>query len=119
VFVLRLHAPQAHQLLEGDAQLVAQRAEVLFDQVAVEAVVPGGHGRVRGEHRALGHFAQRFVEAPAVGLHAVAHRLQRGKGAVPFVEMVNARVDPQCPQRADAPHPATSSCRTRVRLSPP
>ena len=32
VLVLRLDAAQAHQLLERDAQLVAQRAEVLLDQ---------------------------------------------------------------------------------------
>ena len=42
---------------------VAQRAQVLFDQAAVEAVVAGRHGRVRGEDGVLGHFAQRVVEA--------------------------------------------------------
>ena len=40
--------------------------KMLFDQAAVEAVVPGRHRRVRGEHRVLGDFAQRFVERQAV-----------------------------------------------------
>ena len=107
VLVLRLDAPQAHQLLGRDAQLVAQRAEVLFDQVAVEAVVAGGHGRVRGEHRVLGHLAQRRVEAHAVVLHPRADGFQRGERAVAFVEMIDAGRDAQglqCPHAAHAGH---------------
>ena len=63
VLVLRLDAAQAHQLVVGDAQLVAQRAEMLFDQPAVEAVVSGGHGRVRGEDGVLRDLAEGLVEA--------------------------------------------------------
>ncbi len=36
--------------------------KMLFDQAAVEAVVAGGHRRVRGEDGVLGDFAQRVVE---------------------------------------------------------
>ena len=46
-----------------DAQSIAQRAQVLFDQAAVESVVAGRHRRVRGKDRVLSHVAQRFVEA--------------------------------------------------------
>ena len=60
--VLRLDAAEAHQLLKRNAQLVAQRAEVLFDQSAVETVVPGGHGGVRRESRMLGDLPQRFIK---------------------------------------------------------
>ena len=81
MLVLRLDPPQAHQLLEGDAQLVAQGAEVLLDQGAVEAVVAGGHRRVGGEDGAMGHLAQGRLEAHAVVLHADADGLQGGKGA--------------------------------------
>ena len=87
-FVVRLDAAQAHQLLERNAQLIAQWAEVLFDQPAVEAIVPGRHGRMRGEDRVLGHFAQGIVEAHAVVLHPLADRFERGKHAVPFVQMI-------------------------------
>ena len=104
VLVLRLDAPQAHQLLGRDAQLVAQRAKVLFDQVAVEAVVAGGHGRVRGEDGVLGHLAQGGVEAHAVVLHPRADGLERGERAVAFVEMIDARRDAQGLQRPHAAH---------------
>ena len=62
VLVLRLDAAEAHQLGGRNAELVAQRAQVLFDQAGVEAVVAGGDGRVRGEDRVLGDFAEGFVE---------------------------------------------------------
>ena len=43
-------------------KLVAERAEMLFDQAAVEAIVSGGHGRVRRENGVLGDFAEGVVE---------------------------------------------------------
>ena len=104
VFVLRLDAAQAHQLFGGDSQLVAQRPKVLFDQVAIEAVVAGGHGRVRGEDGVLRHVAQGDVEAHAVVFHPLADGFQRGETAMPFVEMVHAGRDAQRPQGADAAH---------------
>ena len=104
VVVLRLDAAQAHQLFEGDAQLVAQGTKVLLDQVAIETVVAGRHGRVRGEDRAMRHFAETDFEAHAVFLHPLADRLQRGKGAVAFVEVIDARRDAQGRQGADAAH---------------
>ena len=105
VLVLRLDPAQAHQLLEGDAQLVAQRAKVLLDQRAVEAVVSGGDGRVRGEDGAMGDLPQRRLEAHPVFFHPHADGLERGEGAVPFVEVKNARGNPQGGQRADPAHP--------------
>ena len=54
VLVLRLDAAQAHELLVADAELIAQRAQMLFDQAAVKPVVAGRHRRVRGEDRAAG-----------------------------------------------------------------
>ncbi len=63
VFVLRFDAAEAHQLVVRDAELVAQRAKMLFDQgPPSKAVVAGGHGRVRGEDGVMGDFAQGFVE---------------------------------------------------------
>ena len=50
----------------------------------------------------MGHFAQTDFEAHAVFLHPLADRLQRGEGAVPFVEVINARRDAQGRQGADA-----------------
>jgi hypothetical protein len=47
--VLWLHAPKAHQLLVADAELVAQRAKVLFNKSAMKSIVPSWHRRVGGE----------------------------------------------------------------------
>ena len=77
VLVLRFDAAEAHQLLVRDAQLLTQRAQVLFDQLAFEAVVTRGHRRVRGEHRVLRHVAQRIVERQAVVAHPFADDFQR------------------------------------------
>ena len=103
--VVGLDAAQPHELLERDAQLIAQRPEMLFDQAAVEAVVPGGDRRVRGEHGVLGHFAQAFVERHAVFLHPLADRFQRGEHAVPLVEMIDAGRNAQRLERPDAADP--------------
>ncbi len=105
VLVLRLDPAQAHQLLERDAQLVAQRAKVLLDQRTVEAVVSGGHGRMRGEDGAMGDLPQRRLEAHPVVFHPHTDGLERGEGAVPFIEVKNARGDPQGGQGADPADP--------------
>jgi hypothetical protein len=114
---VRLDAAQAHQLLQRDAQLIAQRAQVLFDQPGVEAVVAGGHGRMRREHGPLRHFAQRIVEADAVIVHSLANRFDRGKRTVAFVEVIDARRNAQGPQRphaADAEHQLLANPRAMV-----
>ena len=71
--------------------LSPQRAQVLLDQFAVEAIVAGGHRRVGGEHGVLGDLAEGFVERHAVVLHPLADDLQRGERAVAFVQMVTRR----------------------------
>ena len=71
--VLRLDTAQTHQLVVGDAQVLPQRAQVFFDQSAVEAVVTGGHRCVGCKDRVLGDGAQSFVKAQSVGLHPLAN----------------------------------------------
>ena len=73
----------------------------------VEAIVAGGHGRVRGEDGVLGDFAERFVERQPVVGHPLADHFQRGERAVAFVQVIDAGHDAQRPQRlhaADAEH---------------
>ena len=71
---------------------------------AVEAVVAGRHGRVGGEDGVLRHVAQRIVKRHSVVLHPLADRLERGKRAVPLVQMIHAGRDAQRLQGPDAPH---------------
>ena len=102
--VVRLDASHAHQLFVVDAQLVAERTQVLFDQAAVETVVPGRDRRMGGKDRVLGNFADRVVERQAVVLHPLANPFERGKDAVSFVQMINAGHDSQGGQCFDPAH---------------
>ena len=66
---------------------------MLLDQIAVEPVMTGGHGRVGGED----HFARNLhgsgVEVQAFFLHAIADGFQHGEAAVALVEMEHAGRD--------------------------
>ena len=84
-------AAKAHEPLVGNAELVAQRTEVLLDEIAVEAIVTGGHRGVGGEDHFLGYLVGGGVEVQAFFLHAIANRFQYGETAVPLVEMEDAR----------------------------
>ena len=79
----------------------AQRTEVLLDERRREAIVAGRHRRVRREHHLRRDSAQRFGGADAFGLHALARQLERGKRAVPFVEVDDAGRDAERRQRLD------------------
>ena len=61
--------------------LSRKRAEMLFDQVGVEAVVAGGDGGVGGEDGVPGDFAEGFVEGQAVVGHALANDFERSERA--------------------------------------
>ena len=88
---------------------------MLFDQPAIEAIVPGRHRRVRGEDGVLRHFAQRVVERLAVVVHPLADRFERGKDAMSFVQMIDARRNAERRQRLDATHAQHQLLSMRVR----
>ncbi len=99
---MRLDAPEAHQLIERDAESIAGRAQVFFDEAAVEAVVTGRHRRVRGEARVLRHFAKRFVERHAIVFHHLTNDFERSERTVTFVQVIHARRDAERLERLDA-----------------
>ncbi len=47
-------ASQGHEILLGKTERLAQRSEVLLDQIGIEAIMAGGHGSVGSED----HFAR-------------------------------------------------------------
>ena len=96
-------ASQSHQRVVRKPQLLAEGAEVLFDQGRVKVVVTGDHGGMGGEDRLLGHLTGGVLERHPVVVHLLANHLQRGEGVVPLVEVIDAGGDSQGPQRA---HPA-------------
>jgi hypothetical protein len=99
VRVGRVLAPHRHQIVEREAELIAQRPEVLLDEAFVETVVAGGDRRVRGEHHLARHARHGLVEPDAFLDHPRADGLEDGKAAVPFVEVQYRRRDAHRPQR--------------------
>ena len=73
---MRFDAAQPHELLERDAELIAERAEMLFDQSAVEAIVSRRHRRMSRENRLLSDLSERFVERDTIFLHSLPDRLR-------------------------------------------
>src|ERR1700677_3648724 len=84
-------AAKAHEPLVRDAQLLAQGAQVLFNEIAVEAVVTSGYRGGGGEDHFPRYLMSSGVEVQAFFLHAIADGLQHGKTTVPFVEMEHSR----------------------------
>ncbi len=97
-----MFAAEAHQVFVGDAELVAQRSEVFFDQVGIEAVVAGRDGRVGGEDDFAWNLAGSGVEVEPFFFHARADGLKDGEAAVAFVEMQDAGRDAHGLERAES-----------------
>src|SRR5688572_29528407 len=75
---------------------------MLFDEVNRERVVPGGHRRMRREHRRRTDLVERLLEGRAL-LDEIADPLQDDEGRVPFVQMKDQGIRPERLQRPDAP----------------
>ncbi len=100
--ILGTDAPEAQELVLGQAQRAAQRFQVIVDQLGREAIVAGVDRRVRREHRALGDLLRARPEVRAGQLHQQARVLQRREGAVALVQVQAAPVDAGGAQRAHA-----------------
>src|SRR5208283_2135385 len=97
---IRMLASQRHETFPGKAEALAQRSEMLFDQIGIEAIVAGGHGSVGRENHFPRYPRHRLIEADAFFHHALPNGFQHGKSAVPFVEVKNPRGDTERFQRA-------------------
>ena len=98
-------AAKGHESLVRNTQLVAQRAEVLLDEIAVEAIVTGGYWGVGGEDHFPRYVIGSSVEVQTFFLHAIADRFQHGEATVPLVEMEDAGGNAhgfECTKAADA-----------------
>ncbi len=97
----RVFAAQSHQPVMINSKLLAQGTEVILDQPGIEAIVAGGHRRVRREDDFRRYARHGVVKPDPLFLHPIANRLEDGEGAVSFVQMKNARRDAHCRQRAE------------------
>jgi hypothetical protein len=79
----RVHAPEPHERVPRHAERVAQRTEMLLDQVRVEAIVPAGTGVcvVNTTCAATRRIASTRIDP--FELHAAADQLERRKRTVP------------------------------------
>ena len=96
-----MFAAEAHEVLVGDTELIAQRSEVFFDEVGTEAIVAGGNGRMGGEDDFAGNLAGGGVEVEPFFFHAGADGLKNGEAAVAFIEMQHAGRDAHGLERAE------------------
>ena len=98
--------PSASKLVERDAALLGERAEVPLEQIAREPVDAGGHRCVRGEHAARPHRLDRLVEGEPVA-DPLTDPFEPEEAGVALVGVEHLRVDvegPQRPHAADAEH---------------
>ena len=113
-----IFAAEAHKVLLRDAQLIAQRSQVLLDEVGIEPVVAGGHRRMRGKDYFAGNLAGGMVEVQALFFHAIANGLKDREAAVSLVQVENAGRDAHGLERAESTHKAVTSAHDLPAHSP-
>jgi hypothetical protein len=84
-FVALPDTSQIHEPAGRQRQRIAERPEMLFDQLAAEAIVPCRDRRVGREHDLRRGAAHGFADVDALGFHPSAHELQDRKRTVAFV----------------------------------
>ncbi len=77
---------------------------MFLDQVGIEAVVPGGNGRVRRENNLARNARDGGVKPDAFIFHPHANGFEDGEGAVTFVEVKDARSNSESFQGAQSTH---------------
>ena len=99
-----VRAREPEDVLPHAAVALDRGAEVAAHELGVEDLVPGGHGRVRGEDRRRPDLLDRLVAADA-GDEQLAHALEHEERGVALVHVEDRRLEPERPQRAHAADP--------------
>src|SRR5271168_467412 len=97
-----IDAAEGEELVLREAELLAQGAEVLLDELGAEAVVAGGDWGVGGEDDLAGDLAGGLVEGEAFFDHAIANGLEDCEAAVAFVEVKDSGGDSHGSESAEA-----------------
>ena len=94
VVIAGILAAQPHELLRAKCPSASRSGPRCSSiRSGIEAVVTGGHGRVRGEDDFARNARHGLVEAEPFVLHAAANGFEHGKAAVPFVQVQHAGSD--------------------------
>src|SRR5690349_24366139 len=75
---------------------------MFLDQIRAESIVSCGNRCMRGEDHMRGDAPHGFRAIDSLLVHPAAHEFERGKGAMPFVEMHDTRHDAERVERPDA-----------------
>ena len=84
-------APQGHETLHVEAELLVVSREVVLHQLDVKVVDAGGNGRVGGEQMARGHSFASLIEAQARSVAQLPDALQSKERGVPLVHVEDRR----------------------------
>src|SRR5574341_501365 len=93
--VVRILSSQRQKIAERQAETVGVLGEVTFHQIRLEVIVARGYGSVRGEDQSRGSGLARFGERELARLHQPPDAFEREEGRMAFIQMVNARLNPQ------------------------
>ena len=102
-WILRPVATQRDQLRERISQLLREPADGALHLLRRIGVVACGHRRVRREDGALAGRVEREPERFACA-EPLGRELERGQRRVTFVQVDQAWLDSECPQRTDPAH---------------
>src|SRR5437763_6520582 len=97
-----MHLPELRELLPVEAAAIDQVSEVLPDELWVEDLVAGRHGRVRGEDRRRADLLERVVALGAFRLDELAETFELEERRVPLVHVEDGRREAKRAKHADA-----------------
>jgi len=87
--------PELEQVVDLGAATARETFQVAAGKLDVEALVPGGNGRVRREDGRPPDALERLVEREALVLDERPDALQREEGRVTLVQVIDGRLEPQ------------------------
>src|SRR5258708_29562587 len=102
--VMGILAPERHKPFVGKSERISQRSEMFLHQPSIEAVVSGGHGRVRRKRNFAGDARHGLIEVHTLFLHAAANSFPHRKSAMPFIQVKHPTPDAPATQRSKATH---------------
>src|SRR5664279_1416788 len=92
--------------MEPNAELVlGVSTEVLLDEDRSETIKTGSHCRVGGEEVPRSRGSQRDVEGLLCFFHEVAGAFEDGERRVPFIQVTDLRLDPECAEQSPSADP--------------
>src|SRR5664279_4494510 len=92
--------------MELNAELLrGVSTEVLLDEGRSETIKTGGHCRVGGEEVSCSGDRQRDFEGLPCLFHEVAGTFQDGERRVPFIQVTDLRLNPECAEQPPSADP--------------